>query len=131
MVTVMFIVIVIVIVTVQFLVFKRITLICEITLICVITLVCVILHVLKNTLKYSLNDALFFFVSSNHSHLPTLLYNPFTQNTILHREPVGGRNCFLGHGVTSGLLNRLLPLLFAVAAKSLGPGVWPLPVCSG
>ena len=60
MVTVMFIVIVIVIVIVQLLVFKRITLICEITLICVITLVCVILHVLKNTLKYSLNDALFF-----------------------------------------------------------------------
>ena len=54
MVTVMFIVIVIVIVIVQLLVFKRIT------LICVITLVCVILHVLKNTLKYSLNDALFF-----------------------------------------------------------------------
>ena len=49
----------------------------------------------------------------------------------LYREPVGGRNCFLGHGVTSGLLNRLLPLLFAVAAKSLGPGIWPLPVCSG
>ena len=72
MVTVMFIVIVIVIVIVQLLVFKRITLICEITLICVITLVCVILHVLKNTFKYSLNDALFFFVSSNHSHLPTL-----------------------------------------------------------
>ena len=112
MVTVMFIVIVIVIVIVQLLVFKRITLICEITLICVITLVCVILHVLKNTLKYSLNDALFFFVSSNHSHLPTLLYNPFTQNTILHREPVGGRNCFLGHGVTFGLLNRLLPLQY-------------------
>ena len=82
MVTVMFIVIVIVIVIVQLLVFKRITLICEITLICVITLVCVILHVLKNTLKYSLNDALFFVVSSNHSHLPTLLYNPFTQYTI-------------------------------------------------
>ena len=58
MVTVMFIVIVIV--KVQLFVFKRITLICEITLICVITLVCVILHVFKNTLKYSLNDALFF-----------------------------------------------------------------------
>ena len=53
----MFIVIVIVIVTVQLRVFKRITLICEIRLISVITLVCVILHVLENTLKYSLNDA--------------------------------------------------------------------------
>ena len=28
----------------------------------------------------------------------------------VHREPVGGRNCFLGHGVTWGSLNRLLPL---------------------
>ena len=28
----------------------------------------------------------------------------------LHHERVGGRNCFLGHGVTFGLLNRLLPL---------------------
>ena len=110
MVTVMFIVIAIV--KVQLLVFERITLICEITLLCVITLVCVILHVFENTLKYSLNDALFFFVSSNHSHLPTLIYNPFTQNMFLHREPVGGRNCFLGHGVTFGLLNRLLPLQY-------------------
>ena len=53
-----------------------------------------------------------FFVSSNHSHLPTLIFNPYTQNIFLHREPVGGRNCFLGHGVTCGLLNRLLPLQY-------------------
>ena len=64
-------------------------------------------------------------------HLSNFTNSQFWKYIFLHREPVGGRNCFLGHGVTSGLLNRLLPLLFAVAAKSLGPGIWPLPVCSG
>ena len=43
-------------------------------------------------------------------HLSNFINSQFWKHIFLHREPVGGRNCFLGHGVTFGLLNRLLPL---------------------